>query len=71
MAKGKGTKLIAQNKKAYHDYFIEETIQAGISLAGTGLAVMACWEAMTAIPNGRSGRIFVSVATSAITGSTE
>ena len=33
MAKGKGTKLIAQNKKAYHDYFIEETIQAGISLA--------------------------------------
>ena len=34
MAKGKGTKLIAQNKKAYHDYFIEETIQAGISLAG-------------------------------------
>ena len=35
MAKAKGTKLIAQNKKAYHDYFIEETIQAGISLAGT------------------------------------
>ena len=35
MAKGKGTKLIAQNKKAYHDYFIEEVYQAGISLAGT------------------------------------
>lgn len=35
MAKEKGTKLIAQNKKAYHDYFIEETYQAGISLAGT------------------------------------
>ena len=28
-------KLIAQNRKAYHDYFIEETFQAGISLAGT------------------------------------
>lgn len=28
-------KLIAQNKKAYHDYFIEETIQAGIELVGT------------------------------------
>ena len=28
-------KMIANNKKAYHDYFIEETIQAGISLAGT------------------------------------
>ncbi len=28
-------KLISQNKKAYHDYFIEETYQAGISLSGT------------------------------------
>ena len=29
------TKLIANNKKAYHDYFIEDTWEAGISLAGT------------------------------------
>lgn len=28
-------KLISQNKKAYHDYFIDEVYQAGISLAGT------------------------------------
>lgn len=28
-------KLIAQNKKAWHDYFIIETIECGISLAGT------------------------------------
>ena len=28
-------KLIANNKKAYHDYFIEQTYEAGISLAGT------------------------------------
>ena len=28
-------KLIANNKKAYHDFFIEETFEAGISLAGT------------------------------------
>lgn len=28
-------KLISQNKKAYHDYFIEETFQAGIQLTGT------------------------------------
>ena len=35
MAKEKSKKLIAQNKKAFHDYFIEETFQAGISLAGT------------------------------------
>ena len=28
-------KLIANNKKAFHDYFIEEKYEAGISLAGT------------------------------------
>lgn len=28
-------KLIAGNKKAFHDYFIEEKYEAGISLAGT------------------------------------
>lgn len=35
MAKQKGTKLIANNKKAYHDYFIEEEYEAGIALHGT------------------------------------
>ncbi len=34
MAKG-SIKLIAQNKKAYHDYFIIESYEAGICLAGT------------------------------------
>lgn len=28
-------KLVANNKKAYHDYFIEDTYEAGITLAGT------------------------------------
>ena len=28
-------KLVAQNKKAYHDYFIEDKYEAGIELAGT------------------------------------
>ncbi len=28
-------KLIANNKKAFHDYFIEDKFEAGISLAGT------------------------------------
>ena len=28
-------KMIANNKKAYHDYFIEDKYEAGISLAGT------------------------------------
>lgn len=35
MAVKKGTKLIASNRKAYHDYFIEERYEAGIALAGT------------------------------------
>ena len=28
-------KIICQNKKAYHDYFIEETYEAGLVLTGT------------------------------------
>ena len=33
---GKETmKLVANNKKAYHDYFIDETYEAGIALHGT------------------------------------
>ena len=35
MAKEKGIRLIANNKKAYHDYFVEDTYEAGIALAGT------------------------------------
>ena len=35
MAKEMPRKLIANNKKAYHDYFIEDTWEAGIELAGT------------------------------------
>ncbi|HPD01976.1 MAG TPA: SsrA-binding protein SmpB [Eubacteriales bacterium] len=29
------TKLIAQNKKAFHDYFIEESYEAGVVLVGS------------------------------------
>lgn len=35
MAKDNDKKLIANNKKAYHDYFVEETFEAGIALHGT------------------------------------
>ena len=31
----KDIKIIAQNKKAYHDYFIKETYECGIALVGT------------------------------------
>ena len=33
-------KLIANNKKAYHDYFILETYEAGIALSGTEVKSM-------------------------------
>ena len=35
MAKVKGTKQIAANRKAYHDYFVDDKYEAGISLVGT------------------------------------
>ncbi len=35
MAKSSGEKLIANNKKAYHDYFILDKYETGIALAGT------------------------------------
>ena len=33
--KDSGKKLIANNKKAFHDYFIEEQLETGIELFGT------------------------------------
>jgi len=33
-------KLVANNKKAYHDYFIDETYEAGIALHGTEVKSM-------------------------------
>ena len=30
-----GIKMVSQNKKAYHDYFIEDKYEAGIELFGT------------------------------------
>lgn len=36
----KGVKPIAQNKKAYHDYFVEETYECGLSLMGTEVKSM-------------------------------
>ena len=34
-AQKKDGKIVAQNKKAYHDYFVDEKYEAGISLFGT------------------------------------
>jgi SsrA-binding protein len=35
MARDKGRKVIAQNRKARHDYTIEDVYEAGVSLVGT------------------------------------
>ncbi len=35
MAENKTDTTVATNRKAYHDYFIEETFEAGIALQGT------------------------------------
>ena len=35
MARETGTKMVAQNKKARHDYHIENTYEAGLVLTGT------------------------------------
>lgn len=35
MAISKGIKIIAENRKAFHDYIIEEKYEAGIVLSGT------------------------------------
>ena len=35
MDKDSGIKIVAQNKKAYHDYFVLEKLEAGLELSGT------------------------------------
>ncbi len=35
-----GVKIIAQNRKARHDYFVEETFEAGLELRGTEVKSM-------------------------------
>ena len=35
MAKQSGTKEIAKNRKAFHEYFVLDRFEAGIELAGT------------------------------------
>lgn len=35
MAKNKDNNVLADNRKAFHDYFIEEAMEAGIELVGT------------------------------------
>ena len=57
MPKQKGERLIANNKKAYHDYFIDEKYEAGIALKGTEVKSLrlghcSIKESFVAIENG-------------------
>lgn len=57
MPKQKGEKLIANNKKAYFDYFIDEKYEAGIELHGTEVKSLrlghcSIKEAFVAVENG-------------------
>ena len=40
MARAKGIKPMANNKKAFHDYFVEERIECGMELKGTEVKSM-------------------------------
>ena len=58
MAK-EGMKLVTNNKKAYHDFFIDEKYEAGLSLAGTEvkslrLGKCSIKEAFVRIENGEA-----------------
>ena len=35
-------KIISQNKKAYHDYFVEDSYEAGLELCGTEVKSLRC-----------------------------
>ena len=57
MPRQKGEKLIANNKKAYFDYFIDEKFEAGIELKGTEVKSLrlghcSIKEAFVAVENG-------------------
>ena len=46
MARGKlSRKILAQNRKARHDYFIEDTLEAGLVLLGTEVSAMRAGQA--------------------------
>lgn len=55
-------KVIVQNRKARHDYFIEETVEAGIALQGTEVKSLRLGKAnlQDSYAQVRDGEVFVS-----------
>lgn len=54
-------KVVAQNKKARHDYFIEQTIEAGIVLSGTEVKSIRAGKVSLkdSYANVKNGEVFV------------
>ncbi|UHA75166.1 SsrA-binding protein SmpB [Paenibacillus sp. 481] len=61
MAKKAESKVLAQNKKASHDYFIEDTYEAGMVLTGTEIKSLRMGKANIgdAFATIRNGEMFV------------
>ena len=57
-----GTKIIVQNRKARHDYFIEECFEAGIVLTGTEIKSLRLGRAnlQDSYATIKNGEVFVS-----------
>ncbi len=63
MPKDKGAaKVIVQNRKARHDYFIEDTVEAGIALQGTEVKSLRLGKAnlQDSYAQVKNGEVFVS-----------
>ena len=59
----KGIKIAAQNRKAYHDYFVEDRLEAGIELRGTEVksiraGTLNLKDSYCVVKNGEAARAF-------------
>lgn len=61
MAKQKENKTLADNRKAWHDYFIEESMETGIELVGTEVKSIRAGKAnlKDSYAQVRSGEVYV------------
>ena len=68
MSKGKGIKIISENRKAHFNYFLSDFLECGIALKGTEIVDVPIAEAVAHLkrvdPKGQEVRAAVSVGTS-------
>ena len=60
-AKGEGSNIAAQNRRARHDYIIEQTFEAGIALVGTEVKALRDGQASIteSYAGGQGGELFL------------